>query len=310
METTIHDLMPRVVAAVPAPSLRTYASGLCVLDDRLGARSLERVTVLDLRSLRDQIERTTGERIVARAVRTGRQLRSYDPRAFGQGAAANFVEAARFFYRYAFEAGLVSHSPTEGLATPRRHPAVRRPLADWELAQIWSVATTTGRDPELDALLLTFLRHTAARRSGALNLVVGHVKPATERVNLCEKYGDTRTLPLRADLGTRLLAFAASRGSTAPTDPVFRYANGTPLTRRRFNALFDRVDRHTDFSEMLDISAHWIRHTTLADIAAVSDIRVAAAFGGHRPQTLGVIGRYTAVTFEDLRDAYRAVFYA
>jgi site-specific recombinase XerD len=80
------------------------------------------------------------------------------------------------------------------------------------------------------------------------------------------------------------------------------------LTRRRFNSLFDRIDRHTDFTEALDVSAHWIRHTTLADIAAVSDLRVAAAYAGHSTGSLGVIGRYTAVTFEDLQDAYRAVF--
>jgi site-specific recombinase XerD len=305
---TVYDLMPSVVGAVPAPSLRTYRSGLRRLERSLGQRQLQDVTVLDLRRLRNEIERTTGERIVSRARRTGRRLRSYDPQAFGQGAAANFVEAARFFYRYALDAGLVTASPTEGLDTPRRHPSLRRPLSDWELQEVWRVGTTTGKDPELDGLLLTFLRHTAARRSGCLNLAVGHLDPASERVHLTEKYGDTRALPLKRDLGVELLGFAASRGSVHPTDPVFRYASGAPLTRRRFNALFDRVDRHTDFSEMLDVSAHWIRHTTLADIAAVSDIRVAAAFAGHSPQALGVIGRYTAVTFEDLRDAYRTVF--
>ena len=80
------------------------------------------------------------------------------------------------------------------------------------------------------------------------------------------------------------------------------------MTRRRFNSLFDRIDRHALFTEPLDVSAHWIRHTTLADIAAVSGLRVAAAYAGHAPESLGVIGRYTRVEFEDLVDAYEAVF--
>ena len=72
------------------------------------------------------------------------------------------------------------------------------------------------------------------------------------------------------------------------------------MTRRRFNSLFDRIDRHALFTEPLDVSAHWIRHTTLADVAAVSGLRVAAAYAGHAPESLGVIGRYTRVDFEDL----------
>lgn len=305
---SVHEAMPSVLAAVPRPSLRTYASGLSLLARDFGDRDVQQVSVLELRALRDEIEHTTGERIVVRARSTGRRLRSYDSRSFGQGAASNFVMAARFFFRYAIDAGWAPSSPAEALVPPKRHPAVRRPLTSEELAEIWKVATTTGQDPQLDGHLLTFLRHTAARRSGALNLAVGHVEPARGRVLVSEKYGDTRALPLSASLGWELLDFAASRGSTRASDPVFRYRSGTPLTRRRFNSLFDRVDRHTDFTEALDVSAHWIRHTTLADIAAVSDVRVAAAYAGHAPGSLGVIGRYTAVTLDDLQDAYRAVF--
>jgi site-specific recombinase XerD len=216
--------------------------------------------------------------------------------------------AATFFFRFAEEAGAVDGSRAASVAVPRRHPSLRRPLSPQELAEIWTVATTTGMDPELDERILTFLRHTACRRGGLLGLTVDALDPRRQIVRVTERYGDTRILRLHCLVVTDLLTFAASRGSARPTDPVFRYRNGDPLTRRRFSSLFDRVDRHTTFSEPLDVSARWIRHTTLADIAAVSDLRVAAAFAGHSPHELGVIGGYTTVSFDDLRQAYEAVF--
>lgn len=305
---TVSQAMPAVVAAVHPPSLRTYASGLRLLEARFGDREVADVSVLELRAMRDDIERETGEHIVNRALAHGRELRSYDPQSFGQGAAANFVMAVRFFFRYAVDAKWLDASPAVSLETPDRHPTLRRPLLPEELEEIWRVATTTGMDPELDEHLLMFLRHTAARREGCINLRVGHVQPGRGRVMLTEKYGHSRVLPLDARVARGLLDFAASRGSLRGVDPVFRYRSGAPLTRRRFNSLFDRVDRHTDFTQALDVSAHWIRHTTLADIAAASDIRVAETFAGHALSGLGVIGTYTAVTFEDMQDAYRAVF--
>jgi site-specific recombinase XerD len=72
--------------------------------------------------------------------------------------------------------------------------------------------------------------------------------------------------------------------------------------------IFNRVDRHLGWTEPLNVGPHWIRHTTLADILSVSDVRVAEAFAGHKPSSVGTIGRYTKPTPDDLRAAYEAVF--
>ena len=188
---TVREALPAVLAAVPLPSKRTYTSGLRQLASTFGDRELDRVGIVELRALRDSIEQHTGAHIVARAVERGRRLRSYDPQSFGQGAASNFVMAVRFFFRFAVDVGWLTSSPAEALKSPRRHPGLRRPLLPEELAEIWTVATTTGQDMELDELILTFLRHTAARREGSLNLTVGHVQPLNDRVLLSEKYGHT-----------------------------------------------------------------------------------------------------------------------
>jgi site-specific recombinase XerC len=89
---------------------------------------------------------------------------------------------------------------------------------------------------------------------------------------------------------------------------VFRYRDGTPLTRRRFNSLFDRLDRHCDWSEQLDVGAHWLRHTTLSDIAAVSGSRVAQEYAGHKPGRAHTIELYDHVEFDDLVAAYEQLF--
>lgn len=305
---TVAVAMDDVSEAVPPKSLPTYRSGLRALEEHLGSRPLSEVSLVDLTSLRDRIHRASGKARVDSARASGRRLRSYDADAHGQGAAENFVRAARFFFRYAVAARWIGQSPADELTAPPRQDAPERPLTERELQDIWSAATGTGRDPDLDGLLLTFLRHTAARREGCLNLTLDHLDHGRLSVVLPEKRGRTRELPLRKSLLAELDAFGRARGADGIGSPVFRYKSGVPLTRRRFNSIFDRVDRHVGWTEPLDVGAHWIRHTTLADIAAVSDVRVAAAFAGHSPGSLGVIGRYTKVTWEDLCEAYEIVF--
>jgi site-specific recombinase XerD len=305
---TVREVADRALAAVSDKSRPTYATGIRLLASRLGDRPADTVTLADLERLRDQERRRVGAATVARARATGRRLASYDADAYGRGTAENFVRATRFVFTYACKDGFLDHSPAQQLRAPRRAKAPERPLTVQELADIWHAATSTGDDPALDGLLLTFLRHTAARREGAINLTLGALRERRRSVVLTEKNGDTRELPLAGWLLADLSRFAWSRGARRDGDPVLRYHTGAPLTRRRFNTLFDRVDREVGWTEPLDVGAHWIRHTTLADIAAVSDIRVAAAFAGHAPGSLGVIGRYTQVTFEDLTDAYETVF--
>ena len=194
------------------------------------------------------------------------------------------------------------------IVVPRRTLAPERPLSTSELDDMFRVATTTGDDPELDRLLVLFLRHTACRREGSLNLVRQGLDGTTRCVTLSEKGGQVRTLPLAGWLLDELEAFSGARGAQVPADAVFRYSDGHPLTRRRFNTLFNRLDRHTVWSEELDVGPHWLRHTTLSDVAAVAGVRVAEAYAGHQASTAPTIFRYTAVDFDDLVGAYEEVF--
>ncbi|SFU08003.1 Site-specific recombinase XerC [Geodermatophilus amargosae] len=305
---TVATFAPRVRALCPPKSRDTYGAGFDRLVDQFGPTALEAVQTVELAELRDRIRRDVGEARVRSAELRGRQLRSYDPDAHGHGAAENFVRSTRFFFRTAVRVGLLRASPAADLAAPDRPPAPERPLTESELAELRRIAGTTGQDPLLDVLLLDFLRQTAARREGALNLRRAHLHHGQRAVTLTEKRGSTRTLPLGTALLARLDTLSRERGGRLPQDHVFRFRDGTPLTRRRFNSLFDRLDRHSEWSEQLDVGAHWLRHTTLSDVAAVSGLRVAQDYAGHRPRRSNTIERYTAVDFEDLVAAYECLF--
>jgi integrase len=266
------------------------------------------VRLVQLEQQRDEVRRQVGEAQLRHAEVSGRQLRSYDPDAHGHGAAKNYVRSARFFFAAAVKDEILDLSPAAGLEAPSRPPSPERALTEAELLDLRRVAAGTGRDPKLDVLLIDFIRETAARREGVLNLRRAHLHHRQRAVTLTEKRGSTRTLPLSGSTLGRLDRFSPDRGARRPEDHVFRYHDGTPLTRRRFNSLFDRLDRHCDWSEQLDVGAHWIRHTTLSDIAAVSDLRVAQAYAGHTPGRRNVIEAYSHVEFEDLVAAYEQLF--
>jgi site-specific recombinase XerD len=307
-ETTVAEYAPRVRALCPPKSLATYSAGFERLVARLGARPLTAVHLVELEQQRDEVRRQVGAAQVHRAEVSGRPLRSYDPDAHGHGAAENYVRSARFFFSAAVKDDILLASPAAGLAAPSRPSAPEQALTEAELVDLRRVAATTGRDPELDLLLVDFIRETAARREGVLNLRRAHLHHRQRAVTLTEKRGSTRTLPLRGSTLQRLDSFSQHRGARRPQDQVFRYHDGTPLTRRRFNSLFDRLDRHCDWSEQLDVGAHWLRHTTLSDIAAVSDLRVAQVYAGHKPGRRDVIEAYSHVEFDDLVAAYEQLF--
>lgn len=305
--TLVRDLIPRVIALCPPRSLPTYMTGFRRLEVAFGDVEIGLVTALDLEALRNAVQRDVGAAKVDDARARGRALRSYDPDAHGHGAAENLVRSMRFFFRVAVNDQLVASSPALLVPVPRRPPAPERPLTPLELEDVFRVATSSGDDPELDRLLVLFLRHTACRREGCLNLVRNALDHQQHKVTLSEKNGQARDLPLAPWLLSELTSFAISRGAAMPHDHVFRYADGHPLTRRRFNYLFDRLDDETEWSRALDVGAHWLRHTTLSDIAAVAGVRVAEEYAGHSNEDR-TIYRYASVSFDDLVDAYWGVF--
>lgn len=307
-ECTVRLYLPRALELCPAKSLDTYHAGFSRLDGAYGPMRLDEVRPTDLELLRDRTRAEVGARKVDSARCTGRSLGSYDPDAHGHGAAENLVRAVRRFFRCAVADGVLASSPATELAAPRRPLPPERALTTVELADLYRVASGTGNDQELDTRLVRFIRHTACRREGTLNLTLDALRADRPSVTVVEKFGVARELPLAGREIAALVDFARGRGARCGADAVFRYRNGRPISYRRFDNLFGRLDRYTEWSEQLDVGAHWIRHTTLTDVAAVAGLAVAAAYAGHRAPSKNPTLRYVSVGFEDLARAYDTLF--
>ena len=58
---------------------------------------------------------------------------------------------------------------------------------------------------------------------------------------------------------------------------MFRYRDRRPLTRRRYNTLFDRLHRVLGWPAARNLGVHHIRHTTLTDVERAASMAVARA---------------------------------
>lgn len=277
------------ISACPPRSRQTYLTNYRRLVDHFGDRPLGDVTTADLRALGASIEAASRAR--------GQQ---------GYGALASFIHASRSFYKAAVNDGVLASNPALALELPRRQRSVRRALTEWELNEVYDCVINHSGDATLDLLLLDFHRETAARRGGAIALRNSDLRPDRPSVLLREKGGHEREVPASPDLLIRMSALAAGRGATDPDGSVFRYRNGTPLTRRRYNTVFDLVQRHLPWARRLGVSIHWLRHTTLTDVSNAAGIRIAAAYAGHEERS--VTDHYTKPAFEDLQQAHGRIF--
>ena len=263
---TIAQHIPAARDSATEACRRTYGPGWRRLEAALGDKPLDEVTTQDLKDLRDQIHREVGEDVVAKAIKSGKPLLSYEPRAHGYGAAENFVRAVRNLYNHALDANVTTANPASMLKAPKRPDAPERPLTGEELAEVATVWCTTGNDTELDSLLYEFHRKTAARRIGGLNLRLANLDPREGAIWSTEKFSKVRKQPLDVEFIDRLDRFARSRGATAASDHVFRMRSGKPITYKRYEVIYGRLHRYTTWTRQLEVGVHWIRHTTLDDV--------------------------------------------
>ena len=192
------------------------------------------------------------------------------------------MAALRCLYRRAVEDGLISEAdaPARKVAKPRRLPSTRRAVPETRLAEINQIAATTGDDPEPDTLLLRLHTETACRRGGALALRPADLDPDQCLILLREKGETVRWQPVSPTLMARLVRHGQER--PAPDGGrLLRYADGQPITSRRYDHLWTRIGRHLPWVRTQQISTHWIRHTTLTWVERNFGYAVARAYAGH-----------------------------
>lgn len=285
---TFAEYIPIVAATVSPGTRRVYDSYWNRILDQWADRRLDEPTATDV----EQLLAYTKTHTVARRNARG-----------GRSAGEHLISALRCIYRRAENDGLIdpARNPARKVAKPRRLPSTRRAVANDRLAQINRIAATTGNDPALDSLLLRLHTETACRRGGALALRPMDLEPTHCLIQLREKGDTVRWQPVSSTLMAALLAHAEQRGAPRE-EQLLRYANGRPITKRRYDHVWARIGTHLPWVITQGISTHWLRHTTLTWVERNFSPAIATAYAGHttngRDQT--TTATYTRATQDEI----------
>jgi len=271
---TFADYIPRVSGAVSSGTRRVYGSYWNRVIQAWGPRPITDVTASDISQLAEQVKAAVVKRRNARG---------------GRGAAEHLIAALRCMYKHAVADGILAENenPAARVPKPRRLRSTRTALPDGRLEEILRVAATTGDDPALDTLLLRIHAETACRRGGALGLTPDDLDADHCLIQLHEKGETVRWQPVSPTLMSHLLAHGATRGGLAPGQRLLRYANGTPISSRRYDYLWQRLGRHLPWVATQQVSTHWIRHTTLTWVERNFGFATAQAYAGHEDHGRG-----------------------
>ena len=288
---SVRDYVANVYAAVPPGTRRAYESYWRRIVEAWGERGLDEITPLEISRLAEQ---TKAHVTVRRNSRGGRS------------AAEHLIAALRCVYRHAVDDGLLNEAsnPAIRVAKPRRLASTRHALPAERLAEIVSVATSTGNDPDLDGLILRLHIETACRRGGALALRPADLDPAQCLVRLREKGGTVRWQPASLTLLQRLADHARERPAERDA-PLLRYRTGSPITARRYDHLWLRVGRHVPWVQTQQVTTHWLRHTTLTWVERNFGYAVARAYAGHNGR--GDAGTTTTYVRADIHEVAAAL---
>jgi integrase/recombinase XerC len=265
---TFSDYIDRVSQVVTVGTRRVYDPYWRRVREIWGERRLDEPTPLEIKQLAEQ----TKSRALTRNNSRG-----------GRTAAEHLISSLRCLYKYAVADGLITagDNPAVLVAKPRRLASTRRALPDAQLADLFAVAATTGNDPELDSLLLRLHTETACRRAGALALRPYDLDAAQCLIRLREKGETVRWQPVSPTLMRYLQTHVEERGAGNAKAQLLRYRNGNAITTRRYDYVFLRLGKHLPWVATQQISAHWLRHTTLTWVERHCGYAVARAYAGH-----------------------------
>jgi integrase len=105
-----------------------------------------------------------------------------------------------------------------------------------------------------------------------------------------------------------LIQHFEQRHGREPTDPLLRYRNGQPISRRRYDYLWQRLGKHLPWVAAQQISAHWLRHTTLTWVERHCGYAVARAYAGHNSgRDTGVTATYVRADIDEVAQALAAL---
>ena len=251
------DDVPVVSGAVSDGTRRAYGTYWNRVVEHWGDRRLDEPTPSDIRNLMTLVKAGAVQRRNSRG---------------GRSSQEHLVGALRCPYARAEDDGHINQrdNPARKVAKPRRLPSTRRAVADTRLAEINQVAAATSDDPEPDTLILRPHTETACRRGGALALMPEDLAPEHCLILLREKGSTMRWQPVSPTLMSHLITHGETRGGLESGQRLLRYADGRPITSRRYDYLWRRLGDHLPWVATQQVSTHWIRHTILTWVNGTS----------------------------------------
>jgi integrase/recombinase XerC len=292
---TFAEYIPIVSAAVSDGTRRVYGAYWNRILQRWGARRLDEPTPSEIKEFVAHVKTHVVQRRDARG---------------GRSAAEHLIAALRCLYHHAVADGHVREgdNPARQVPKPRRLPSTRRAVSTDGLAEINRVAATTGNDPSLDALLLRLHTETACRRGGALALRPRDLDRDQCLILLREKGDTVRWQPVSPTLARHLWCHARDRHAS-PGGQLLRYADGRPITYRRYDHLWVRIGTHLPWVATQQISTHWLRHTTLTWVERTFGYAVARAYAGHTDSgnDVGTTATYVRASLQEVAAALSAL---
>ncbi|MEX0428638.1 tyrosine-type recombinase/integrase [Nocardioides sp. DS6] len=311
----IRDLVEKTKAGLSESTLRTYGTYLTFLCDGwpatspedeklysgLGDRWAHEVLASELEYALTFIEQRTllgAEWRNLRRMAAGRVKRDTT----ATGAKYNAVGAWRRMYKIAVKDRHLAKGfdPSQEVDKPARLEGSRRPLRAVWMEDFWSFIAGTGNDPELDVMLCKTVMITGARREGLTNLELGWLDTEECTVRLDEKFGKVVDQPAPDWFVQELRDFAIARGARRADDKVFRYRPGRsadwiPITDRRLDYIFDRLQAAYEWADKRQVTAHVLRHHAIALVERAASKSVAIRFARHEPEdTTDRYGRASA----------------
>lgn len=290
---------------------RTYDTNWERLEKKYGELAIDEFTeemALDFCSRAMQLAKKRHQ--ISAEKREARGLRVKEEN--GHHAYNRALDALATVIRYAQRQGLIDRSPLLEIPRKRLSETDRHGLSPEQVDEILRSALSGGNDPQLDYLMLLTIVETACRAGGILNLQLGDIDLERQTIRFHEKGGKSRKQPVSRELAETLIEFATKRGSSAKSDPVFRFhpqghGKGRAVTARRFERLWERIGEDLKWVAEKQISNHWLRHTTLTWVErATASPSVTSKFAGHGPEN--VTATYTSARLAEVAGAFAAVF--
>ncbi|WP_280457741.1 site-specific integrase [Nocardia carnea] len=147
---------------------------------------------------------------------------------------------------------------------------------------------------------------TACRRAGALALRPQDLDREQCLVHLHEKGGQDRWQPVSPTLMNALIRHYHRGGDDiGKSKQLLRYKSGRPITGRRYDYLWNWIGKHLPWAATQQLTAHWLRHTTLTWVERHRGYAVARAFAGHADMSgnVGATMTYVRASLQEVAEA-------